>query len=75
MGWVMLSKPGTDTGPCAQPCEHTDCKATREQADAACALCLVPIGYETKFVNLGSLGPTHWLCALRERDEIAARKK
>jgi len=46
---------GTKLGPCpaAHRCEHLDCKANRETAEAVCPLCEAPIGYETPFYFSG----------------------
>lgn len=83
MGWSVLSEPGSMNGPCKpshtkrgepKPCEHADCRATRRMAEAPCPLCDAPIGYGTKFVDLRSLGLTHFVCALKEQDEINARR-
>jgi hypothetical protein len=45
----ILSKPGTEYGPCAKECQHTDCRKTREMAEARCTICRKPIGYDTRF--------------------------
>jgi hypothetical protein len=45
----MIAKPGTEFGPCADDCTHTDCAQTRALADAMCQLCGEPIGYERRF--------------------------
>lgn len=42
-------RPGTKYGPCAEPCEHIDCAATRRDAESLCRLCSQPIGYEVRF--------------------------
>lgn len=47
-----LAAPGTQAGPCAEDCQHTDCAATRAMADAECAYCDEPIGYETRFYRV-----------------------
>ena len=49
MAWGMLSKPGTEYGPCLGACKHRDCQATRDQAATACAYCAEPIGYGARF--------------------------
>lgn len=43
---------GTDLGPCEGVCEHTDCAANRREANASCAICSKPIGYETRFYQI-----------------------
>lgn len=44
-----ISAPGTETGPCLDPCGHLDCAMTRAEAAALCTRCETPIGYETRF--------------------------
>ena len=52
MGYLFLSPPGTEFGPCKGTCEHTDCKATRDQAAGICPFCGGPIGYEHNFYSM-----------------------
>jgi hypothetical protein len=47
----VLSKPGTEYGPCNQPCHHTDCAGTRTIAETVCRFCDKPIGYDRRFYN------------------------
>jgi len=72
----MLSKPGTEFGPCVdEDCGHTDCAATRADAAKACDICGKPIEYGVKFyyTNQGT-GIEHALCTWRQADaERAAR--
>lgn len=49
MAAAFISKPGTEYGPCAEGCNHTDCAASRAMADGVCRLCGKPIGYEVRF--------------------------
>lgn len=49
MGWSLLPKPGTKTGPCKGECEHTDCAKTRSMAESICSICNEEIGYERGF--------------------------
>jgi 3-mercaptopyruvate sulfurtransferase SseA len=49
MGANVLLKPGSINGPCESHCNHVECKATRERAQALCRFCGLPIGYETCF--------------------------
>jgi len=49
MAAAWLSKPGTEYGPCPDPCKHTDCQATRDMAAALCHVCEEPIGYDRRF--------------------------
>lgn len=44
-----LAKPGSKYGPCAKPCEHTDCDLTRRAAARVCRFCAEPIGYKVSF--------------------------
>jgi hypothetical protein len=57
----ILSKPGTEYGPCASPCKHIDCAKSREQAASHCALCSTPIGYDRRFY-LETVGLVHADC-------------
>jgi hypothetical protein len=73
MGWIMLSKPGTEYGPCKKlNCGHKDCAATRAEAVTPCRWCGKEIGYETKFYiesfytddgKLCGRAYEHFLCA------------
>jgi hypothetical protein len=47
MGWYTIAAPGSECGPCTEPCEHTDCAATRKDAETICGLCGEAIGYDT----------------------------
>ena len=65
MASSTLPAPGTDHGPCAEPCAHTDCAHTRRMAAAVCPLCGAAIGYERRFYNEGKPGGfdlAHALC-------------
>ena len=83
MAAAILAKPGTEAGPCVEPCEHTDCAATRKMAEAECVWCDEPIGYDTRLYEVDkfryhSLGPlcrvyAHARC--EERRIEAARVK
>lgn len=44
-----LPHPGSEYGPCKEPCTHRDCAATREMAARVCPLCTHPIGYGVRF--------------------------
>jgi hypothetical protein len=65
----QLSRPGTAYGPCADPCQHTDCAATRRMADSLCRLCRTAIGYETWFYQEESGGYVHATCLLTAQEE------
>jgi hypothetical protein len=45
----VLAEPGTEYGPCTDPCEHIDCAETRRMAAGKCRLCWKPIGYGRRF--------------------------
>lgn len=51
MAAATLSTPGTQFGPCADPCQHSDCASTRMIAQTVCPFCEKPIGFETPFYN------------------------
>lgn len=77
----ILAGPGTEAGPCEGDCQHTDCAATREMAEAECVWCDEPIGYGVRFYEVDrfkhhSLGPTirvyaHALCVERRTEGVA----
>lgn len=68
MSAVSMPAPGTELGPCADPCPHTDCADSRRMADAACHLCLESIGYERRFCADESGRLVHLACLYdRER--------
>jgi hypothetical protein len=69
---------GSQYGPCAEPCVHLDCAATRECAAAPCRICSEPIGYETGFFQESEpqLRPriyVHAMCAFDEVEKERAR--
>lgn len=39
-----LPEPGSEYGPCASECSHTDCAATRRMRATLCSICDEPIG-------------------------------
>jgi hypothetical protein len=63
-----IPKPGTAVGPCIDECTHTDCAATREQADALCKACRKVIGYDVRYYRVdqrdgfNSAGYAHAAC-------------
>jgi hypothetical protein len=76
MAATVLPKPGSEFGPCAEPCQHTDCAETRRQAATICDLCPEPIGYDRRFYQKDSWTVlTHQICLLRkiEREKAEAR--
>jgi len=62
-----------EIGPCVEPCEHTDCAATRRMAKTICPHCGKPIGYETGFYQDGTWTRLeHSACALKKVEEERA---
>ena len=49
MAAAILSTPGTLFGPCAEPCQHSDCSSIRMIAETLCHFCEKPIGFDTRF--------------------------
>jgi hypothetical protein len=62
MAAVALPAPGTEHGPCAEPCRHTDCAATRTMAARACIGCGQLIGYERRFFQEDTGDLIHLAC-------------
>ena len=62
MGYGILAEPGTEFGPCAEPCQHKDCAATRAKANENCIECGETIGYGTKYYQEED-GLIHYRCA------------
>jgi hypothetical protein len=50
-----MPKPGTEYGPCADECVHTDCAAHRKIAEAECVHCDEAIGYDTRFYHVDTI--------------------
>jgi len=46
MSYIVLPEVGSELGPCPEPCEHIDCKQTRQMAQRICRYCDKPIGYQ-----------------------------
>ena len=70
MAAAALPRPGTEYGPCAEPCEHSDCASTRELAETLCVDCGEPIGYDDRFYQLGDWTKLeHLICAIKNREE------
>ncbi len=63
MAAVSLDPPGTEFGPCAEPCQHIDCDATRREAATVCNRCGQPIGYGRGFFN-DNPGLAHASCVM-----------
>ncbi len=47
----ILITPGGQFGPCAELCQHSDCKSTRIIAETLCRFCANPIGFNRRFYN------------------------
>ena len=74
MAASFLSAPGTEYGPCVEPCAHTDCAHTRRMAAALCPFCDEPIGYERRYYNDGEPGGldlVHAVCLEDDPDRRA----
>lgn len=77
MAASTLPAPGTEYGPCAEPCSHTDCAHSRRMAAAVCPFCDEAIGYGRRFYNEGDPGGfdlVHALC-LEDHLDGQAREK
>lgn len=46
-GSYILGAPGTEYGPCAEPCAHQGCTQARAAAAQVCPRCRQPMGYDT----------------------------
>ena len=70
MGWYMLPKPGTKTGPCKESCRHIGCATTKRQGESLCPYCKKAIGYGTKIVFLGAAADrlAHLLCEMDDNE-------
>ena len=53
----VLPEPGTEYGPCVEPCQHIDCAGTRADAASPCQECGQPIGYGRRFYAVGDAKP------------------
>ena len=53
----ILQQPGSELGPCRNPCAHKDCAETRAIAAAPCRICRKPIGYDRLFYREGNPRP------------------
>lgn len=63
MAYGSIAAPGTEVGPCEEPCQHTDCAASRRQAAEPCEWCGEPIGFDRLFGYWGDEGrPYHSGC-------------
>ena len=69
MAWGRLPAPGTEHGPCADPCEHRDCAATRADASGICIYCRTPIGYDRPFFREDAGMYSHAGCAMEHEEK------
>jgi hypothetical protein len=73
MAAIALPAPGTELGPCAEPCKHTDCAETRQMAELTCEYCRLPIGYEQRFYTErqadGLMHSYHAICLYEHMDK------
>jgi hypothetical protein len=49
MAAISLPPPGSEFGPCPEPCEHRDCAESRRMATSLCPRCGHIIGYDRRF--------------------------
>ena len=66
---VFLAEPGSEYGPCVDPCGHSDCRATRETAAWVCSYCNEPIGYGRHFYSDDPEGWIHAVCLEQQIEE------
>lgn len=69
MAASSLAAPGTEYGPCADPCEHTDCAATRAMAARNCIGCAEEIGYDQRFFREDDGSLLHMKCWTPAREK------
>lgn len=75
MAAVALPEIGTELGPCAEGCEHTDCAATRRMAARLCPYCTEAIGYGRPFYNVTPDGdPASSVLAHADCEEAAVAR-
>lgn len=76
MAAATMGAPGTDFGPCAGDCEHTDCAIMRSRAAEPCTMCGKPIGYETRYYSdermNDFMGFAHARCVESLGEEVAS---
>lgn len=70
MGWYIYPpEPGTESGPCLEDCQHTDCAQQRKDAASTCVYCWKLIGYGTAVYFIGPHQLAHRNCEWA-REEI-----
>ena len=63
----IFPNPGTERGPCIDPCNHMSCKLVRGMAERTCYICEEKIGYEMKFYDDRKFKTlTHAICLEKE---------
>jgi hypothetical protein len=68
MGWYTIAPPGSSTGPCVEACKHTDCAATRKQAEGSCLICGKPVGYDVP-IYFTDDGIEHFKCYHKKQED------
>ena len=58
----IMGNPGSEFGPCIDPCNHRDCEASRTQAASIWAYCGRPIGYGVRYYADEPGGWCHAVC-------------
>jgi len=53
---IQLPAPGSDFGPCSEPCAHDYCAAVRSAAEQVCFFCGQRIGFGAPFFR-GEIAP------------------
>ena len=70
MGYGIAPDLTTGKWMCLEPCEHTDCAATRKDFidNADCKICNKPILADDKFyyTEHGGVGKVHFICELEK---------
>ena len=68
MAHYQLAAPGSEYGPCIEACKHTDCAATRKQAEGPCLICGKPVGYDV-WIYFTEDGIEYYKCYHEKRGE------
>jgi len=62
MSITTLSAPGSEYGPCLDPCGHIDCQEIRHIAQSKCRTCSLDIGYDREIMMLADGTIVHADC-------------
>lgn len=62
MSTTTLNPPGSEYGPCLDPCGHNDCMNIRLVAQSNCAICSLTIGYGREIIMLEDSSIAHVDC-------------